>query len=426
MKRMMVSVSVILLSAISVFATVSQNAGKLLITEVAMKEADDWIELYVVDGTIDWSGYRIKVGSNYKTSLPVDWNLHDGDYIIIHEESGTNDANKSDNNPNYWDIYGMGGLKSTDQVIQLIEPSRSAKKVDCVIYSNHDGGFTGGKTDANSAVADGMWNAYDFSTGDAGAWTSTVDISSGQSLCRYMNSSHNGYVDHNSKSDWYRSTSPSPGSENDNSLPVFLTSFSAVPQNSHILIKWTTQSEINTLGFKVLRRVHSTGDFAPVSSLIRGAGNSTIEHRYQFIDRDVQPDVTYYYRLKDIDFNGHSAVHAIVSASLSGQTEEPGTWPDHVQLSEGYPNPFGPGVGKTEVGFNVRVSENSARKMDIGIWNLLGERVKHFEWNGSHAGVRAFFWNGTGENGLPVPAGVYFLRVRRENLQKIRKILFIR
>ncbi|NOY77113.1 MAG: T9SS type A sorting domain-containing protein, partial [Calditrichaeota bacterium] len=133
-----------------------------------------------------------------------------------------------------------------------------------------------------------------------------------------------------------------------------------------------------------------------------------------------------YYRLKDIDFNGNSAVHAIVSASLSGQTDESGSQPDHMQLSEAYPNPFGPGVGKTEVGFSVRVPENSAGKTTIGIWNLLGEEVRQFDWSGSHTGKHVFFWNGTGKNQQPVPAGVYFLRVKRENAQEIRKILFVR
>ncbi len=67
-----------------VFADVSTNAGKLLITEVVFNiSGGDWVELYVVDGSINWTGYEIYKGGTLRFTIPSDWNangLTTGDY----------------------------------------------------------------------------------------------------------------------------------------------------------------------------------------------------------------------------------------------------------------------------------------------------------------------------------------------------------
>jgi len=218
------------------FGSASENAGKLLITEVAFKVSDgnDWAELYVVDGSVDWSGYRLYLGGTLKFTIPITWETHGlstGDYIVIHFESGTDDTVKGDNSAGYWDGYTSGDLQGTDDMLQIEEASGSRDRVDVVIWSNNNGGFTGSTTEANDAVADGMWDSYNFTTGDAGAWTDSDDISASESLARYLDPGTPVYADSNSKSDWYEEASTTEGQENGSEKPtaITLSSFIAHP-----------------------------------------------------------------------------------------------------------------------------------------------------------------------------------------------------
>ena len=91
------------------FGAPSGNAGKLIITEVAFRATGgDWIELYVVDGSVDWSGYRIYKGITLRFTIPAIWEtngLTTGDYIVLHKGTVTYDVYKSDNKSGYWDGY---------------------------------------------------------------------------------------------------------------------------------------------------------------------------------------------------------------------------------------------------------------------------------------------------------------------------------
>ena len=232
----------------NVFADASANAGKLLITEVAFKVSggNDWAELYVVDGSVDWNGYRLYLGGILKFTIPITWEtngLTTGDYIAIHFESGTDDTVKGDNNAGYWDGYTSGDLQGTDDMLQIKELSGSTARVDAVIWSNNSGSFSGSKAEANGAAADGMWDDYDFDTGDAGAWTNSDDISAIESLARYLDSGTPVYADSNSKSDWYEEASPTEGQENGSEKPTAITlvSFAAhsiAPQPTSFLLQW--------------------------------------------------------------------------------------------------------------------------------------------------------------------------------------------
>ena len=425
MKRSILCLAVVLLLTPTVSASVSQNAGKLLITEVAMKESNDWIELYVVDGSVDWSGYRIYRNASSYYALPTN-SYQMGQYIVLHEESGTDGLIG-----NCWHFYSAlgAGLTGTDQNIFITDPEKASTYVDALIYSNNSGKYTASVNEANDIVADAMWNAYDFSAGDAGAWTDTDDISSGQSLGRYLNETHDSYIDNNSKNDWYRATSQSMGAENDNSLPIFLTSFQAVPQVNRVRLTWTTQSEVNNLGFNVYRSLYSDKNFAKISRLIKGAGNSTVRHRYHFVDQDVRPERTYYYQLEDVDFAGQRQKHAVISVTVHDSAGKNAIVPDEIQLSPGYPNPFGPGIGKREIAFQMAVPQNKSRSLNpvsLGIYNCLGQRIRNFVISPEYAGILSVVWNGMDESSRLVPAGIYYTKLSGTETPAIRKILFVK
>ncbi len=204
-------------------ASVSLNAGKLLITEAAFDEpaaSNDWLELYVVDNSVDWSGTKLWRSQSTWCTLPT--GSYSGvEYIVIHEGTGTTDTNG-----NIWHLYGMLDLVATDYLLYLndSDSDRTNNVIDVLIWANYNGTCTVSEADANALVADGLWdNDYYFedngSNGDFAAWGDSDTISAGMSLSRYRNFG-GGYRDTNSRSDWYAEDTPTQGAANTQAVPA--------------------------------------------------------------------------------------------------------------------------------------------------------------------------------------------------------------
>lgn len=108
--------------------------------------------------------------------------------------------------------------------------------------------------------------------------------------------------------------STDPGSS---SLPVELLSLEAQRINDHILVEWATASELNNSGFEVLRS--TDGENFENIAWVDGNGTSSDINIYTFKDYNSLPNIQYYYRLKQIDFNGQYEYSAIVSAAFEGK-----------------------------------------------------------------------------------------------------------
>jgi hypothetical protein len=106
---------------------------------------------------------------------------------------------------------------------------------------------------------------------------------------------------------------------------VELSSFTATPADSSIILKWETEAEPKNAGFNVRRAETENGDYMKINSeLILAKGSSTQGASYEFIDTAVQLNMTYYYKLEDMDLSGtftsHGPVHATVGSSASTTT----------------------------------------------------------------------------------------------------------
>jgi hypothetical protein len=98
--------------------------------------------------------------------------------------------------------------------------------------------------------------------------------------------------------------------------PVELSSFTAEAGEESVLLEWRTGSEIDNLGFHLYRAARAEGPFARITERpIPGLGSSPAGARYTHRDDDVQNDVTYYYKLEDIDASGARQMHGPVSAT---------------------------------------------------------------------------------------------------------------
>ena len=104
-------------------------------------------------------------------------------------------------------------------------------------------------------------------------------------------------------------------------LPVELLYFDAFPSNNqYAQLEWATATEINNDGFEVLRSTDGI-DFEYIA-WISGNGNQTSTHKYSYEDYSIETGITYYYRLKQIDYDGQYEYFNIESVKLSGPLDK--------------------------------------------------------------------------------------------------------
>jgi hypothetical protein len=139
-------------------------------------------------------------------------------------------------------------------------------------------------------------------------------------------------------------------------LPVQLISLSATPMGKHhISVAWATALEINNAGFYVMRSTDGV-NFADVGFVV-GHDNSTVTNNYTFDDR-VPQNTLYYYKLRQVDNNGHFVYTYIVQANLS----------DEVATDFAlYPNPT-----SSEIFLDVK---NAADEVKVDMYDISGQLV---------------------------------------------------
>lgn len=205
------------------------------------------------------------------------------------------------------------------------------------------------------------------------------------------------------------------GAGSDNSLPVELSAFTATSSDSKVALYWRTESEIENLGFNIYRSQNSNKPFTMINNqLIPGAGNSSSRHEYEYVDKDVTNGVTYWYKLEDVDYSGHTELHGPVSATPMKRSA-----PIEFRLYPNYPNPFNP---ITTISYDL-IEEGY---VELAVYNMRGEKVTTLMQGKQAAGSYRMSWDGTDRNGGIVSSGIYFLRIVSGSYCKTSKMVFIR
>ena len=97
---------------------------------------------------------------------------------------------------------------------------------------------------------------------------------------------------------------------------IFLTTFTATAGNKKVVLEWTTESEINNMGFNIYRAESENGEYVQINEeLIPAKGSATQGATYTFTDSAVKNRTTYFYKLEDVDTNGTGMFHEIKSAT---------------------------------------------------------------------------------------------------------------
>ena len=131
---------------------------------------------------------------------------------------------------------------------------------------------------------------------------------------------------------------------------------------------------------------------------------------YHYIDDDVSNNVTYWYKLTDVDFSGVSSEYGPISATPNDRIVEP----EAFYLDQNYPNPFNP---KTTINYELPTTNY----VELSIYSLLGQKVTTLVSQEQKAGYHQVEWDASG-----FASGVYFYRLKCDaGFIQIKKLILL-
>ena len=220
---------------------------------------------------------------------------------------------------------------------------------------------------------------------------------------------------------------------NDLSLPVELSSFTALSGDGAVTLRWETASEINNEGFVIQRSATVDGDYQEITSYVynsqlRGAGSSSHSHSYEFVDYTVMNDHSYWYKLIDVDVNGnrteHGPIFAHPTAQNSGlETATGKALPEHFALNQNYPNPFNP---ETHIPFEIPESETGIHQVQVSIYDMNGKKIRTLFDGQLAAGKYTLLWNGKNGAGQEMASGIYYVELKTSSFIAHKKMTLLR
>lgn len=93
--------------------------------------------------------------------------------------------------------------------------------------------------------------------------------------------------------------------------------------------------------------------------------------------------------------------------------------PKEYALNGNFPNPFNP---KTRIAFALP----KASKVNLEIYNILGQKVRTLVNGDMEAGFQSVEWNGTDDNGTGVSSGVYLYKLKANEFSRVAKMTFLK
>jgi hypothetical protein len=182
------------------------------------------------------------------------------------------------------------------------------------------------------------------------------------------------------------------------SLPVTMKSFTARLSNGKVYLRWVTSSEQDNAGF-VIERAGANGAYANLTQ-IGGGGSTAGDKVYEYVDESPLTNLSFY-RLKQQDLNGrfkHFEVRKVMNKSR---------YKSMILIT---PNPFTSDP-------SAFVTIDKRQRISVLLTDMSGRTLST---------VNGTYEEGTTELSLPMgnlPRGVYFVKVKGENITETHKII---
>jgi hypothetical protein len=184
-------------------------------------------------------------------------------------------------------------------------------------------------------------------------------------------------------------------------VPVELTSFTAEETSDGVLLKWATATETNNYGFEIERSLNGT-EFYTVA-FVQGAGTTTELKEYFYTDDvEYKGGETFFYRLKQVDFDGRVQYSDIVEVEFD--------IPKDFVLHQNYPNPFNPST-------TIKYAVPKTSLVNIKVYDLTGQEVASLVNEVKEAGTYEIKFEARS-----LASGVYVYRMVADNYSSVRKL----
>jgi hypothetical protein len=421
---------------------------------------------------------------NMEKDVDGDW-----EYFYSFKAAGTDDPSEfkfqrlgddsnwywmGDNNDDHYAAVGedninIGGVQGNESYLFTYVGSNDrydmSHLTEFKIVGNPVGGWTSVDAESMTKVEDatnGNYWTYTFtasSTGDKffrlwpngiqvnygatwvfGSNSTTTDLNVGidtETVCGIGSEEKALYFNANEIGDWTIAVRPHEkivyvNKGADSTLPVELSTFTAMLGENGPQLNWTTQSEENNAGWNVYRGETETAwqqqnvlQLNSAMGLIEGAGTTSEPTDYQFEDiMPTQSDNSYWYWLESVDYSGVTELYGPAMVQIPAQ--DPGfietpDMPHAYGLQQNYPNPFNP---STEISFTLR----QGGPVELSVYNLKGQLLRTLIAGETMSGNQqhSVVWDGKDQFGNEVTSGIYLYKLR--TLEKVysKKMLLVK
>jgi hypothetical protein len=186
-------------------------------------------------------------------------------------------------------------------------------------------------------------------------------------------------------------------------LPVSLLYLNAEKTGNSNKLTWATASEVNNQGFQIERSENDELKFEQIG-FIKGSGTSSIEQQYEFYDNTAIGFNTYYYRLKQVDFDGHYVYSQPVKINGSVVMNT---------LTIG-PNPFSE---TTDIAYTL----DGDATVNLAVFDATGRMTDMLVNESQAEGTYKYQWAPASDC---KPSSIFFVRLLVNNNITTRKLLF--
>ncbi len=200
-------------------------------------------------------------------------------------------------------------------------------------------------------------------------------------------------------------------------LPVELSALSAVYKDGRAMINWTTETELNNLGF-ILESRDCNGNWSRIASYVTHPellGQGTIFHPTRYSYTDIRTGIAdrQCYRISDVSTDGQVCI--LDSVTLANIKV-----PDKIELTAPYPNPFNPSTEITYI-----LSEYNG-PVELLVFTISGRQVATLVRQNQSDGIYKTGWNGCDNLGNLSASGMYLIVLKTDKNILVRKVLLMR
>jgi immune inhibitor A len=175
-----------------------------------------------------------------------------------------------------------------------------------------------------------------------------------------------------------------------NPIAVYLAQFRAERRDQQVLVHWAISQARDNAGFYIWRQDPGSDRVRLSQTLLSGTDF------YDFID-PAPPTGQAEYWLQEMTADGSENWYGPARLAAA-------TIPTALRLAQNHPNPFNP---RTSFSFGL---PHPGRLM-LAIYDVRGTRVATLVDTDLPAGEQSVEWTGLGDDGTPMPSGVYFARL---------------